>query len=153
MTEKISTENAPEKETLEEIVERYGRLKAEVNSYTKQINSDNSSIKSQMTKLNIKNFESENYVASYSVITSESFDEDKLISKLRSMTVEVIEDGVSVEKPIADALGLIEYKPVVKMDVLENAIYNGKISAASLSSCVIKNETGRLTIKERKNKE
>ena len=104
MTEKLSTENAPEKETLEEIVERYGRLKAEVNSYTKQINSDNSSIKSKMTKLNIKNFESENYVASYSVITSESFDEDKLISKLRSMTVEVIEDGVSVEKPIADVI-------------------------------------------------
>ena len=153
MTKKLIIENAPEKETLEEIVERYGRLKAEVNSYTKQINSDNSSIKSQMTKLNIKNFESENYVASYSVITSESFDEDKLIKKLRSMTVEVIEDGVTVEKPIADVLGLIEYKPVVKMDVLENAIYNGKISAASLSSCVIKNETGRLTIKKRKNKE
>ena len=40
--------------------------------------------------------------------------------------------------------------PKYRIDQLVNAIYNGKISAASLSSCVIKNETGRLTIKERK---
>ena len=51
MAKKSNIETEPQKtESLDEIVERYGRLKAEVDSYEKQIKSDNSSIKSKMTE-------------------------------------------------------------------------------------------------------
>ena len=93
------------------------------------------------------NIDYSNNINEYFYRVSESFDEDKLVEKLRSMTVEVIEDGLPVEKSVAEALDLIEYKPAVKMEALENAIYNGKISAADLAGCVLRKETGRLTIK------
>lgn len=148
MAKKSNIETEPQKtESLDEIVERYGRLKQEVDSYEKQIKSDNSSIKSKMTEMDLKEYESKNYIAKYAVSVSESFDEEKLVEKLRSMMVEVIEDGLPVKKSMAEALDLIEYKPAVKMEALENAIYNGKISAADLADCVLRKETGRLTIK------
>ena len=128
MAKKSNIETEPQNtESLDEIIERYGRLKQEVDSYEKQIKSDNSSIKSKMTEMDLKEYESQNYIAKYAVSVSESFDEEKLVDKLRSMTVEVIEDGLPVEKSVAEALDLIEYKPAVKMEALENAIYNGKI--------------------------
>lgn len=153
MAKKSNIETEPQKtESLDEIVERYAWLKQEVDSYEKQIKSDNSSIKRKMDELDLKEFASENYIAKYTVSISKSFDEEKLVEKLGSMMIEVIEDGLPVEKPVAEALDLIEYKPAVKMDALENAIYNGKISAADLAGCVLRKETGCLTIKA-KNKE
>lgn len=130
-------------ELLSTLVERYGRLKNEMDGYKKQVESDNKDIKNIMANVGINECVSGGYVAKYSVVVSENFDEDKLMSKLRTMNF----DG-----KMADEIGLIEYVPKVNMEALENAIYNGKLNAADLSDCRIKKETPRLTISKVKEK-
>ncbi len=119
---------------LDTLVERYGNLKGEMDSYKKQVDADNKDIKNLMSSLGMDEFESENYTAKYSVSVSENFDEDKLISKLQNLDIE----------------GLIVMKPTVDMTALENAIYNGKVDAADLADCKVRKETPRLNIYKKK---
>lgn len=140
-------------ENLKDLIERYGNLKSEMDSYKKQVNADNAEIKSIITKEGTPviasngttsyTAEGETFIATYSVSVSEDFDEDKLISKLRTMDF----DG-----KMADEIGLIEYVPKVDMDALENAIYKGQINAAELSDCKIRKETPKLSISKKKEK-
>lgn len=116
------------------LVERYGNLKAEVDSYKKQIDADNKDIKSLMSTLGLDDFESETYRAHYSVSVSEGFDQDKLVKKLETLGIK----------------GLIVMKPVVDMTALENAIYNGKVDAADLAECKVRKETPKLNIYKNK---
>lgn len=119
---------------LDTLVERYGNLKGEMDSYKKQVDADNKDIKNLMSSLGMDEFESENYTAKYSVAVSENFDEDKLVSKLQVLGIE----------------GLIVMKPTVDMTALENAIYNGKVDAADLADCKVRKETPRLNIYKKK---
>jgi hypothetical protein len=123
-----------DKAWLETLVERYGNLKGEMDSYKKQVDADNKDIKDLMSSLGVDKFESENYTAKYSVAVSENFDEDKLVSKLQVLGIE----------------GLIVMKPTVDMTALENAIYNGKVDAADLADCKVRKETPRLNIYKKK---
>jgi len=123
-----------DKAWLETLVERYGNLKGEMDSYKKQVDADNKDIKELMSSLGMNEFESENYTAKYSVAVSENFDEDKLVSKLQVLGIE----------------GLIVMKPTVDMTALENAIYNGKVDAADLADCKVRKETPRLNIYKKK---
>ena len=123
-----------DKAWLETLVERYGNLKGEMDSYKKQVDADNKDIKNLMSSLGVDEFESENYTAKYSVAVSENFDEDKLVSKLQVLGIE----------------GLIVMKPTVDMTALENAIYNGKVDAADLADCKVRKETPRLNIYKKK---
>ena len=123
-----------EQALLDTLVERYGNLKGEMDSYKKQVDTDNKDIKNLMSSLGMDEFESENYTAKYSVAVSENFDEDKLVSKLQVLGIE----------------GLIVMKPTVDMTALENAIYNGKVDAADLADCKVRKETPRLNIYKKK---
>lgn len=125
--------------TLNELIARYGRNKAEMDSYKKQVEADNKEIKDIMSTTGVTECISEGFKAKYSVSVSEDFDETKLISKLKSL-------AVNDEQFASDIPGLIEYKPVVNMNKLEHLIYNGTISPAALADCKTKKETARLTI-------
>ena len=119
---------------LDTLVERYGNLKGEMDSYKKQVDEDNKEIKTLMSSLSLKEFKSENYTAKYTVAVSENFDEDKLVAKLQNLGIE----------------GLVVMKPTVDMTALENAIYNGKVDAADLADCKIRKETPKLNIYKNK---
>lgn len=128
---------------LKELVERYCTMKAEMDKYKKQVDADNEEIKSIMSKINLKEYETSGFIAKYSVSVSENFDEEKLIQVLTSQLYE----GKS-----AYDLGIIKHKEYVDMEALENAIYNGKLNAAMLSDCKTRKETARLTISKVKEK-
>lgn len=120
--------------SLNSLVERYGNLKGEMDSYKKQVDADNKEIKNLMSSLGVNEFRSDNYTAKYSVAVSENFDEDRLVAKLQNLGIE----------------GLVVMKPVVDMTALENAIYNGKVDAADLADCKVRKETPRLNIYKNK---
>lgn len=134
-------------EELNILVERYGNLKKEMDSYKPQINEDNKAIKEIMSKEGIKEFTAGGFTAKYSVAVSEGFDEEKLLAKLEKMTY-TSENGCKVA--VGSGLGVIKMKPTIDMEALENAIYNGHINAADLADCKVRTETPKLTIKEAK---
>lgn len=121
------------------VVERYGRLKNEVDSYKKQIDADNAEIKAYMKDKAFKSYRSENYTVNYSVAVSESFDEDKLVHTLQSIWS--AKNG-SMSNPY------LKMVFVPDMKAIEDAIYNGQLNAADLADCRIRKETPRLTIKK-----
>lgn len=134
-------------EELNILVERYGNLKKEMDSYKPQVNEDNKAIKEIMSKEGIKEFTAGGFTAKYSVAVSEGFDEEKLLAKLEKMTY-TSENGCKVA--VGSGLGVIKMKPTIDMEALENAIYNGHINAADLADCKVRTETPKLTIKEAK---
>lgn len=139
---------------LEDLIERYGKNKAAVDSYKKDINEDNKEIKRLIVDQGVpvegKNGSfkaySENYTATYSVSKTEDFDETKLIAKLKEL----------IDKADIEHLSMIKrcivYKPIVDMDALENAIYHGVIPASELNDCRVSKEVSRLTVKKIKKK-
>lgn len=128
---------------LNELVARYGKTNADMRVLKKSADEDNKEIKRIMSLNGLPEYEAGGYKAKYSVSKSESFDAEKLVKKLKECTF----DGKS-----AHEAGLIDYVPVVNMEVLEDFIYNGKINAASLSDCKVTKETARLTISKVKSK-
>lgn len=119
---------------LEELIDRYGRLKAEMDSYKKEVDGDNAEIKKLMTEENIENAKGMDYKATCKTIVSESFNEPKLLAKLKEMKIE----------------GCIKTREYVDMEELESAIYNGEISATDIADCKEVKETLRLTVTKRK---
>lgn len=137
---------------LEDLIERYGKNKAVVDSYKKDIDEDNKEIKRLIVDQGVPvegkdgSFKaySENYTATYSVSKTEDFDENKLILKLKDLINKAdIESLPAIKKCIV-------YKPTVDMEALENAIYLGTISASELSDCRVSKETARLVVKKNK---
>lgn len=122
---------------LNELVARYGKTNAELKVLKASADADNKEIKDIMSSTGLHEHVSGGYKAKYSVSKSESFDEEKLVKKLKEYNF----DGKS-----AHEAGLIDYVPVVNMETLENFIYDGKINAAQLSDCKVVKETARLTI-------
>lgn len=119
---------------LEELVTRYGNLKAEADSYKKQIDADNAEIKSLMSASGLSEFRAGGFIAKFSTIVSEDFDPDMLLAKIK-------------ELGLTDLIATREY---VDIQLLENAIYTGKINASELAHCKTRKETSRLTIKRDK---
>ena len=140
-----------EKSLLSQLVERYGNLKTEMDSYKKQVEADNAEIKKIMKDSGIDSFTAGGYTASYSVAVSENFDEDKLIAKLEHLTYQDPNSGATV--CVGSGLGIIKMRPYVDMEALENAIYNGNVNAADLADCKVRKETPKLTIKKEKKSE
>ena len=134
-------------EELRTLVERYGNLKKEMDSYKKQVYSDKKAIKEVMSETGITEFTAGGFVAKYSVAVSESFDEDKLLAKIEKMT---FTSANGSEIAVGSGLGVIKMKPTIDMEALENAIYNGYVNAADLADCKVVKETPKLTIKEAK---
>lgn len=88
--------------------------------YKKSTEEYNAEIKELMKKLNKDQFETDGgLIAKVSVQKRESFDENKLIAKLKDLKTE----------------GIIKTKEYVDMDELENLIYNGILNASELTNC------------------
>lgn len=134
-------------ENLTQLIERYGTLKGEMDSYKKQVDADNKAIKEIMAENNLTEASGGGYIAKYSESVSNNFDEAKLLEKLENMTYK----DANCSGPVSvKSLGVIKMKPYVDMEALENAIYNGQISAVDLADCRIVVKTPRLTIKKEK---
>ena len=131
--------------TLNELVARYGKNNAEMNRYKKLCEPDNAEIKSIMGTTGVHECTAGGFTAKYTVSKSESFDEEKLTETFKTLKI-------NDEQFASDIPGLIEYKPVINMDVLENAIYDGRIAPAALAGCKTTKETVKLTVSRVKEK-
>ena len=105
--------------------------------YKKSTEEYNAEIKELMKKLNKDQFETDSgLIAKVSVQKRESFDENKLIAKLKDLKTE----------------GIIKTKEYVDMNALEDAIYNERLDATELTNCRIVKEVITLKVSERKKK-
>ena len=124
-------------EKLQELIPRYQLNKSEMDSYKKIVDKDNKEIKSIMLGAGFREFVVDDIKATCSVSEREDFIEEALIAKLKKMKVP----------------GIVKKKEYVDMDALENAIYNGKIDAATLADCQTKKEVVTLRVTKLKRKE
>lgn len=122
---------------LKELIDRYGNLKSEMDSYKKQVDADNAEIKSIMTSLGSENAEGDSYKVTCKVIESEKFNEAKLLAKVKSLWSE---HHGSMTNPY------IQRIEVVNMEELEQAIYSGEIDPKQLADCKETSTQTRLTV-------
>lgn len=130
-------DNKTVEEKLQELIPRYQLNKSEMDSYKKIVDKDNKEIKSIMLGAGFREFVVDDIKATCSVSEREDFIEEALIAKLKKMKVP----------------GIVKKKEYVDMDALENAIYNGKIDAATLADCQTKKEVVTLRVTKLKRKE
>ena len=120
---------------LNSVIESFYEDKKQLDNYKKSTDEYNKEIKKLMSELNKTEFETDKgLVAKITVQNRESFNENKLISKLKEL------NGTSA----------IKTKEYVDMDVLEDLIYNGKINASELTSCKVSKQVVTLKVSERK---
>lgn len=124
-------------EKLSQILPVYEANKSEMDSYKKLVDKDNKEIKSIMLGAELGEFVVDDIKASCSVSVREDFVEEALIAKLKELKIR----------------GVVKKKEYVDMDALENAIYNGKVDAASLADCQTKKEVVTLRVTKLKRKE
>ena len=130
-----------ELEKLQGLIETYGEHKAEKDKYTKLTDTENKVIKQEMARLNLGECEAGEYIAKYQLISSESFDEDSLITCFLSVPYWC---GVN------DEYEIVKYTPYIDMNALENAIYDGRFDPKLLAEYKQIKKTERLTIKTKK---
>lgn len=123
-------------ENLKELVRLFYEDKQQLDNYKKSTDEYNKDIKEIMGQLDLNEFESDDLVAKIGVQNRESFNEDKLIDKLKSLNVS----------------GVIKTKEYVDMDALENAIYNELIDASELTSCKEVKTITNLKVSKKKGK-
>ena len=97
---------------LDKLIPQYAMNKNEADAYKKLCDKENAQIKALMADLDNPVYETGGYKATYSVSTRESMNEDKLLE-------------------IAHIYGITEIvktKEYIDFDILEDAIYKGRIS-------------------------
>lgn len=127
------------------LIKKYYQNKRELDGYKKICEEDKNAIKNVMLSDNLETFKSGDLVASCKTITSESFDDDKLITKLKTVWKE---QSGSKKCPWVKTIEMPD------MEAIENAIYDGLIKPDDLKSCKVKKQQVRLTVskvKENKN--
>lgn len=136
---------------LDELISRYGNLKSEMDSYKKQIDSDNKSIKDIMSTEGITEHTAGGYTAKYTIAVQESFDDNKLVEKLKDI-------WFKKHSYQPDISGLDNSCPWIKtviipnMEAIENSIYSGELNASELANCKVVKNIPKLTIKKVKEK-
>lgn len=116
---------------LEKVVPQYGRNKAEMDTVKKLCDADNVLIKQLMLGSKLPEFEAGGYKVTCSVTEKESFDETQLIAMLKKLKLKDV----------------VKKREYVDMDALEDAIYHGKVDAATLAPCQVKTEVVTLRVK------
>ncbi len=125
------------KETLKSTINHYADRNKLFNSIKKECDGLKSDIKTDMAEMKLSDFDTGNYVATVSTVTKESFDEELLVNFVKSLGIR----------------GAIKKKEYVDMDVLEKAIYNGRVSQEQLIEMErCKNSTSYQTLRITKNK-
>ena len=120
-------------EELRKVIERFGKNNEQIKSLKKVTDEDNATIKSLMAG-KMDTAESDNFVAKYSVTKSESFDEAKLLERLKELGLKHV----------------IKTVEVVDMELLEFGIFDVMISGSELADCKVTKETPRLVVKLKK---
>lgn len=109
-----------EERLLNSTIECFYQDKQQLDKYKKSTEEYNKEIKELMSKIDKTEFETDNGLkAKISLQKKESFNEEKLIQKLKDL----------------NGFTAIKTKEYVDMDELENLIYNGHIDAGQLTSC------------------
>lgn len=121
---------------LKELVRLFYEDKQQLDNYKKSTDEYNKSIKDIMNELDMTEFESDDLIAKIGTQNRESFNEDKLIDKLKSLNV----------------AGVIKTREYVDMDALENAIYNELLDASELTSCKEVKTVTTLKVSKKKGK-
>ena len=98
--------------TLQELIPAYAENKAELDSYKKICDKENAEIKEIMLAEDLSEETVDGYVAKITKSNRESFNEEKLLEIAHN-------EGISE---------IIKTKEYIDYDILEDAIYNGKIS-------------------------
>lgn len=125
------------KETLKSTINHYADRNKLFNSIKKECDGLKSDIKTAMSEMKLADFDTGDYVATVSTVTKESFDEELLVNFVKSLGIR----------------GAVKKKEYVDMDILEKAIYNGRVSQEQLiemEKC--KNSTSYQTLRITKNK-
>lgn len=125
-----------EQKQLNEIIDRYAINKHELDSYKKMCDEDSRTIKENVKDESI---DTGMFVATVKTITSESFDDTKLVAKLNELW-----DHKEVANPYLEVV----FKP--NMEAIEEAIYNGELDPTQLKDCKVTKTQTRLTIKQSK---
>ena len=97
---------------LDAVIPVYAENKMELDSYKKLVDRDNSLIKELMQEADLTEKQVGGWVAKLTKSNRESFNEDKLLEIAHNNNLDEI----------------IKTKEYIDMDLLEDAIYNGKIS-------------------------
>ena len=109
---------------LEDLIEEYGSKNTQLKGLKEEVDKSNGLIKSLMKEGNMTEAQTENWVATYSVQHRESVDEDKLLELLKK---EWTARNGSMQCPY------IKLKEYVDFDVLEDMIYNNKVTSDALA--------------------
>lgn len=126
-----------QKELLNSIIECFYKDKQTADKYKKSAEEYNKEIKDIMADIRIDEFETDNgLVAKLTHKQSESFNEEKLLAKIKELNIH----------------GIIKTREYVDMEALENAIYNENIDASELSACREIKETVALKVSKKKEK-
>lgn len=127
---------------LNELINKYGKEKAEYDALKKVVDADNLAIKDIMLKEGdeVKK-ETDEYKASCKVVVSENFNENMLVNRLHKIWSE---NNGSIECPWTK----IVYVP--NMEEIENAIYSGELDPTLIADCKETKTQVRLTVSKLK---
>lgn len=122
---------------LKNLINDYADKNKLFNSVKKEVDNLKATIKTSMSEMELSDFDTGDYIATVSTVTKESFDEELLVNFVKSLGIR----------------GAVKKKDYVDMDVLEKAIYNGRVSQEQLIEMErCKNSTSYQTLKIKKNK-
>ena len=122
---------------LKNLINDYADKNKLFNSVKKAVDRLKTDIKTSMSEMKLTDFDTGDYIATISTVTKESFDEELLVNFVKSLGIR----------------GAVKKKEYVDMDVLEKAIYNGRVSQEQLIEMErCKNSTSYQTLRITKNK-
>lgn len=131
---------------LKELVEKFGNEKAKLDSLKKELDKDNLEIKDLMTKMELSEYNSDNYKAELKISHRTILDEDEMARILQGYWIDQTGDVTLKNCPY------LKMKVVVDMDELENALFHSEIDkqiVQQLDECRSEKEIVSLYIKEK----
>lgn len=102
---------------LDELIPQYAMNKSEMESYKKICDRENAEIKAIMKDSGLSNYETDDYKATYTIQKRESVNEEILLEIAHNYGIPEI----------------VKTKEYIDFDILEKAIYDGKISQEILT--------------------
>lgn len=126
------------KEQMDALVAEFGENKTQFDQLKKVVESQKTNIKQQLDLMGESDYSAGGYKIHCAVSTRDSLDEEKLIQRL---------------KKYAPETECIKQKEYIDMEVLENEIYHGRLSADALiamDECRTSKEIVTLTVKKEK---
>lgn len=139
MAEKTKTEEIIiTEENVKDIVNRFYENNENKKMLDKLCSKDKDALKAYILSNSIADNTIETDIAKVNVIpvTKQSFKENELIEFLKPLEIP----------------GLIEYKPVINLDALQDALYHGDINPADIAPYTVEDVTYRVDVKKVKSK-